>query len=67
MKKLVIILCVALSGCMYQSVNSSDIAAAAAVCGGADKITELSSSFAGAESVICANRTKHSLEVSYVR
>lgn len=67
MKKLLVILAVMLSGCTYQSVNYSDIEAAAAACGGVEKIAELSSAFNGSESVICNNRTKHSLETRYVR
>lgn len=55
------ILALNLTGCLYQSVNFSDIDAAAKACGGIDQITELSSNWAGFESVICHNRTKYVL------
>ena len=52
------VLAFSLSGCMYQSVNFSDIDAASKACGGIDQIAELSSNWAGFESVICHNRSK---------
>lgn len=63
MKKLILILSIALSGCMYQSVNFSDIDAATKACGGVQNIAELSASFDGGESVICHDRTKTYLRV----
>ena len=63
MKKLIVIMCIALSGCMYQSVNFSDIDVAAKVCGGVQNIAELSASFDGSESVICHDRTKTNLRI----
>ena len=67
MKNLIVILSIALSGCMYQSVNYSDIEAATVVCGGVDKIAELSANFLGDESVVCLNRDKHGLGSRHVR
>jgi hypothetical protein len=60
MKKLLsaFVLAFSLSGCVYQSVNFSDIDAAAKACGGIDQISELSSNWIGFESVICHNRNK---------
>jgi hypothetical protein len=67
MDKLIVILCIALSGCMYQSVNLSDIEAASKACGGLNQISELSAAFDGQESVICFNREKYGLESRRVR
>jgi hypothetical protein len=58
MKKLIVIMCVALSGCMWQTVNSSDIRSAIRICGDSTKVVEISANFLGEETVLCENRKK---------
>lgn len=58
MKKLIVILSLALSGCFYQSVNYSDIDHAAKFCGGVQNISELSANMLGGESVRCHDRSQ---------
>ena len=62
MKKLIVVLSFALSGCFYQSVNFSDIDNAAKFCGGVQDIAELSANFLGGESVICHDRSRTTLK-----
>ncbi len=56
MKKLIVIMCVALSGCMWQTVNSNDIRAAIRICGNINEVVEISATFIGTETVLCENR-----------
>jgi hypothetical protein len=56
MKKLVLILCIALSGCMWQTVNSNDIRSAIRICGNMNEVVEISATFLGTETVLCENR-----------
>lgn len=56
MKKLIVILCVALSGCMWQTVNENDIRAAIRTCGSLHEVSEISATFIGTETVMCENR-----------
>lgn len=53
MKKLILLGCLFLNGCFYQSVNSWDIEKAIAKCGSLEKIVEIHAFFEGYESVIC--------------
>lgn len=62
MKKLILILCIALSGCMWQSVNYSDIDSAAKFCGNVQDIAIISANFLGGESVTCHDRSKKLLK-----
>ena len=59
MKKLIVIMCVALSGCMWQTVNSNDIRSAERICGDSTKVVEISANFLGEETVFCENRKKY--------
>ena len=56
MKKLIIILSLALSGCMWQTVNENDIRAAIRTCGSLQEVAEISATFIGTETVLCENR-----------
>jgi hypothetical protein len=57
-----IMLALALQGCMWQTVNESDMRTAAQVCGSMNNVVEISASFIGTETVICEDRTKHLLK-----
>lgn len=65
MKKLIIIpiLALSLSGCFWQTVNSSDIETAIARCKQEySTVVEISANFVGEESVLCSNRQKYALQ-----
>ena len=55
MKSLVFIMCLSLTGCFYQTVNQFDIQRASKVCGGVEKIVQISAAFDGQEKVLCLN------------
>ena len=57
-----IMLALALQGCMWQTVNESDMRTAVRICGSFHDIVEISSHFSGTETVVCENRTKHLLK-----
>lgn len=57
-----IMLALALQGCMWQTVNESDMRTAARVCGSMNNVVEISANFVGSETVICEDRTKHLLK-----
>lgn len=59
MKKLILILSIALSGCMWQTVNESDIRSAVRICGSFHNVVEISANFVGEETVLCENRKKY--------
>jgi hypothetical protein len=59
MKKLVLILCIALSGCMWQTVNESDMRSASRICGNFNNVVEISANFVGEETVLCEDRKKY--------
>lgn len=55
MKYLILISCLSLTGCFYQTVDQFDIQRAKNLCGGIDKIVEIESTFGGKESALCVN------------
>jgi hypothetical protein len=55
MKSLVLVMCLSLTGCFYQTVNQFDIGRASKVCGGVEKIVQISAAFDGREKVLCLN------------
>ena len=55
MKSLVLVMCLSLTGCFYQTVNQFDIERASKVCGGVEKIVQISAAFDGREKVLCLN------------
>lgn len=55
MKYLILTGCLSLTGCMYQTVNQFDIQRAKNLCGGIEKIVEITANFDGKESVLCMN------------
>ena len=57
----VIVSTLALSGCMYQTVNLSDIQTAIKACGSFENIVEIGASFYGSETALCIDRTTHFL------
>jgi outer membrane lipoprotein-sorting protein len=59
---MLIMLALALQGCMWQTVNESDMRTAARVCGSMNNVVEISANFVGSETVICEDRTKHLLK-----
>ncbi len=59
MKKLIVIMCIALSGCMWQTVNESDMRSAVRICGSFQNVVEISANFVGEETVLCENRKKY--------
>lgn len=57
MKFLVVILsCVMLSGCFYQTVNQYDIRRAIKLCGSIENVVEISSYATGAETATCFDK-----------
>jgi hypothetical protein len=61
-----IMLALALQGCMWQTVNESDMRTAARICGSMNNVVEISANFVGSETVICEDGvrglTKHLLK-----
>ena len=55
MKYLILIGCLSLSGCFYQTVNQFDIQRASKACGGVEKIVQIAAAFDGQEKVLCLN------------
>lgn len=53
MKKYIVLSCLLLNGCFYQSVNKWDIERAITLCGNINNIVEIHASFDGAERVTC--------------
>ena len=51
-----------LTGCFYQTVNQFDIQRASKVCGGVEKIVQISAAFDGQEKVLCLNAEQFLLE-----
>lgn len=64
MKKLLVTILTALSlqGCMYQTVNSYDIARANYYCKGSENVVQISSSVSGVEIVTCLDGSKEVLD-----
>lgn len=58
MRKLILLMCVVLNGCFYQTVSQWDIERANIVCGGAVNVVEILSSFEGTERVTCKPNNK---------
>lgn len=59
---LVILACLFLQGCFYQSVNKSDITAAENKCKAENsEIYEITADFLGSEKVTCLNRKSYVL------
>ena len=52
MKIPVFVMCLSLTGCFYQTVNQFDIQRASKVCGGVEKIVQISAAFDGQEKVL---------------
>ena len=61
MKSFVLVMCLSLTGCFYQTVNQFDIERASKVCGGIEKVVNISADVYGDESVLCKNGIKHDL------
>lgn len=61
MKYLILIGCLSLTGCFYQTVGQFDIQRARNFCGGIDKIVEIEAHFNGDENVTCLNGKHGSL------
>lgn len=62
MKSLILASVLALSGCVYQSVNTDDIAAATKKCTEENStIVSIASHAAGLESVTCSNRKTYGI------
>ena len=55
MKYLILIGCLSLTGCFYQTVNQFDIQRASKACGGVEKIVHVAAAFDGQEKVLCLN------------
>ena len=55
MKYLSLLSALLLTGCFYQTVNQFDIQRASKVCGGVEKIVQISAAFNGQEKVLCLN------------
>lgn len=61
MKYFILIGCLSLTGCMYQTIDQFDIRRAAKFCGGVDKIVEIESTSFGRENALCTNGKYDSL------
>ena len=56
MKYLVVFMCsVMMTGCLYQSVNISDLKKAISYCGSVEKVMYIDVYFGGRESITCTN------------
>ena len=55
MKSLVLVMCLPLTGCFYQTAEQFDIQRAKNVCGGVEKIVKIVVYFGGVEYVQCLN------------
>ncbi len=56
MKYLVVFMCsVMMTGCLYQSVNISDLKKAISYCGSVEKVMNINVHFEGSESITCTN------------
>lgn len=53
MKKLILLVCLFLNGCFYQTVSAWDIERAIAKCGSLENVVAISAHFVGDETVIC--------------
>ena len=63
MKCLSVLSALLLTGCFYQTVNQFDIQRASKVCGGVEKIVQISAAFDGREKVLCLNAEQFLLKV----
>ena len=62
MKSLILATVLALSGCMYQSVNSDDIVAATKKCATENStVVDISALALGGETVTCSNRKSYGI------
>ena len=61
MKSLVLVMCLSLTGCFYQTVNQFDIQRASKACRGTEKVVEIIADFFGDEFVLCKDGKKHNL------
>jgi hypothetical protein len=52
-KLAILVICLNLTGCFYQTVNSWDIERASQVCGGVENVVEINAMFSGDEFVAC--------------
>ena len=62
MKNFVLIMCLSLTGCFYQSADQFDIQRAKNVCGGIEKIVEIEVYFSGREYVQCISGVNKTLD-----
>lgn len=53
MKKFIILSCLFLNGCFYQTVSQWDIERAITYCGGLENVAEIMASFEGTERATC--------------
>ena len=62
MKCLSVLSVLLLTGCFYQTVNRFDIQRASKICGGVEKIVQISAAFDGQEKVLCLSAEQFTLE-----
>jgi len=62
MKYLILISCLSLTGCFYQTVDQFDIQRASKACGGVEKVVRISAAFDGQEKVLCINAEQFHLK-----
>lgn len=60
MKKFIILICLILNGCFYQTVSQWDIERAIAMCGKLENVAEIVASFEGTERTTCKPDNKTS-------
>lgn len=53
MKKFIVLICLVLNGCFYQTVNQWDIERAIKFCGGLENVVLITSAFEGTEQATC--------------
>lgn len=61
MKKFIVLICLVLNGCFYQTVNQWDIERAIMRCGKIENVVEIEALFEGSERVTCKPENKTSL------
>ena len=61
MKYVALFFVILLQGCMWQSVNQSDIQTAIKACNGVENIVEIEAHAVGAELAMCSNREVYRL------
>lgn len=58
MRKYIVLICLILNGCFYQTVSQWDIERATTKCGGSENVVAIIADFTGSEYVTCKSDNK---------